>query len=60
VELESAQLDGTNVPKPILDWLVSWAITEHFPAVDLGKPSPLPNNLEQIRVEPGQAVIISK
>jgi hypothetical protein len=60
VELESAQLDGTSVPKPVLDWLVSWAIAEHFPNVELGKPSPLPNNLEQIRVEPGQAVITSK
>jgi hypothetical protein len=59
VELESAQLDGTNIPKPILDWLVSWALAEHFSNVEMGKPSPLPHNLEQIRVEPGQAVITS-
>ena len=59
VEVESAQLDGASVPKPILNWLVSWAIAKYFSGMELGKPSPLPNNLKQIRIEPGQAVFTS-
>ncbi len=59
VELESAELDGTNIPKPILDWLVSTVLAEHIEGVELGRLTPLPHKLRQIRVEPGQAVIIS-
>jgi hypothetical protein len=57
VELESAELDGRSIPKPILDWLVSTVLAEHIEGVELGKPTPLPHKLRQIRIEPGQAVI---
>ncbi len=59
VELESAELDGRSIPKPILDWLVSTVLAEHIEGVELGRPTPLPHKLRQIRVEPGKAVITS-
>ncbi len=57
VQLESAELDGRNIPKPILDWLVSTVLAEHIEGVDLSRPTPLPHKLRQIRIEAGQAVI---
>ena len=59
VEILSAELNGTSIPKPVLDWLVGSVVAEHFAGVELGKPSPLPNNLKQIELQTDQALITS-
>jgi hypothetical protein len=59
-EIESAELDGTSLPLPLLKWLVETTIGGEMEDFELGKPYPLPANLRQIRLEPAQAVITAK
>lgn len=59
-ELESAELSGVPVPKPIFQELVSqYSRSDRHPdGVDLDAPFPLPAGINAIEVGQGQAVIV--
>jgi hypothetical protein len=57
VNVEWVEVNGMQLPRFVLDWLISSLVQPNMPEFQLGKPSPLPANLKQIRLEPGRAVI---
>ena len=59
VEIESFKVDGREMQGVLLDWVVSTFVAPRMENFALGSPTPLDHNLEQIRLEPGRAVIIA-
>lgn len=58
-DVDSFQLDGRELKGPILDWIVKNYVATDLEGFALGEPAPLGNNLEQIRLETGQAVVVA-
>ena len=59
-ELESAHIAGLPVPKSVLQSLVSYysKSADHPQGVGLDDPFELPAAIREIRVEPGQAIVV--
>ena len=58
-DVDSFLLDGRELKGPILDWIVENYVATDLEGFALGQPSTLGNNLEQIRLETGQAVVVA-
>jgi hypothetical protein len=58
-DVDSFQLDGRELKGPILDWIVQNYVATDLEGFALGQPAPLGNNLEQIRLEAGQAIVVA-
>jgi len=60
VEIESVEVDGVELPRTVVDWLVSHVSESSFlPGYRAGDPFPLPHNLRDIRLENRRAVAVS-
>ena len=58
-DVDSFLLDGRELKGPILDWIVESYVATDLEGFALGQPTSLGNNLEQIRLETGQAVVVA-
>ncbi len=58
-DVDSFLVDGRELKGPILDWIVKNYVATDLEGFALGQPAPLGNNLEQIRLEAGQAVVVA-
>ena len=58
-DVDSFLLDGRELKGPILDWIIENYVATDLEGFALGQPSTLGNNLEQIRLETGQAVVVA-
>lgn len=58
-DIESLLVDGRELKGPILDWIVKNYVQTDMEGFALGQPTPLSDSLEQIRLEPGQAVVVA-
>lgn len=58
-DVDSFQIDGRELKGPILDWIVQNYVATDLEGFALGQPTPLGNNLEQIRLETGQAIVVA-
>lgn len=59
-DVDSFQVDGRELKGPILDWIVKNYVATDLEGFALGQPTPLGNNLEQIRLETGQAIVVAR
>jgi hypothetical protein len=59
-DLESADISGVPVPKPLLQELLSYysRTPDHPDGVRLDQPFTLPASIREIEVDPGQAVVV--
>ena len=60
VDVESFKVDGREMKGAILDWVVNTYVAPNMEGFELGKPTPLGNNLDQIRLEKGVAVVVAE
>lgn len=58
-DVDSFLVDGRELKGPILDWIVQNYVATDLEGFALGQPTPLGNNLEQIRLETGQAIVVA-
>ncbi len=58
-DVDSFQIDGQELKGPILDWIVQNYVATDLEGFALGQPTPLGNNLDQIRLETGRAVVVA-
>lgn len=58
-DVDSFLVDGRELKGPILDWIVQNYVATDLEGFALGQPTSLGNNLEQIRLETGQAVVVA-
>lgn len=58
-DVDSFLLDGRELKGPILDWIVENYVATDLEGFALGQPTSLGNNLEQIRLETGQAIVVA-
>jgi hypothetical protein len=56
-DVESLLVDGQEFKGVILDWIVKNYVATDLSGFALGQPTPLGNNLEQILLQPGQAIV---
>ncbi|MBI1355908.1 MAG: hypothetical protein GC160_16330 [Acidobacteria bacterium] len=59
VEIESFKVDGREMQGPLLDWVVNTFVAPRMESFELGSPTPLDHNLEEVRLEPGRAVVVA-
>jgi hypothetical protein len=59
VDVESFKIDGREMKGAILDWVINTYVAPNMEGFELGKPTPLGNNLDQIRLERGLAVVVA-
>jgi hypothetical protein len=58
-DVDSFQIDGRELKGPILDWIVQNYVATDLEGFALGQPTSLGNNLDQIRLETGQAIVVA-
>lgn len=58
-DVDSFQIDGQELKGPILDWVVQNYVATDLEGFALGQPTPLGKNLDQIRLETGQAIVVA-
>lgn len=58
-DVDSLLVDGQELKGMILDWIVKNYVATDLAGFALGQPISLGNNLEQIRLEPGQAIVVA-
>jgi hypothetical protein len=58
-DVDSFLLDNRELKGPILDWIVKNYVATDLEGFALGQPSSLSNNIDQIRLERGQAVVVA-
>jgi hypothetical protein len=56
-DVDSLLVDGQELKGVILDWIVKNYVATDLSGFALGQPTPLGNNLEQILLQPGQAIV---
>jgi hypothetical protein len=59
VEIDSFLVDGRDMSGVLLDWAVNTFVAPRMEGFELGRPTPLGHNLEEIRLEPKLAVIVA-
>jgi hypothetical protein len=59
-DVDSFQVDGRELKGPILDWIVQNYVATDLEGFALGQPTSLGNNLDQIRLETGQAIVVAR
>lgn len=58
-DVDSFQIDGRELKGPILDWVVENYVATDIEGFALGQPTALGHNLDQIRLETGQAIVVA-
>jgi len=58
-DVDSFQIDGRELQGPILDWIVQNYVATDLEGFALGQPTSLGNNLDQIRLETGQVIVVA-
>ncbi len=58
-DVDSLLVDGQELKGMILDWIVKNYVATDLTGFALGQPISLGNNLEQIRLEPGRAIVVA-
>lgn len=58
-DVDSFQIDGRELKGPILDWIVQNYVATDIEGFALGQPVPLGHNLDEIRLESGQATVVA-
>lgn len=58
-DVDSFLIDGRELKGPILDWIVQNYVATDLEGFVLGQPTALGHNLDQIRLETGQAVLVA-
>jgi hypothetical protein len=58
-DVDSFLIDGRELKGPILDWIVQNYVATDLEGFALGQPTALGHNLDQIRLETGQAVVVA-
>lgn len=58
-DVDSFQIDGRELKGPILDWIVQNYVATDIEGFALGQPVPLGHNLDEIRLESGQAIVVA-
>ena len=58
-DVESFRIDDRELKGPILDWIVENYVATDLEGFALGQPTSLGDNLEQIRLETGKAVVVA-
>ena len=58
-DVESFQVDGRELKGPILDWIVQNYVATDLEGFALGEPIPLGHNLNEIRLQAGQAIVVA-
>jgi hypothetical protein len=59
VDVESFKVDGREMKGVILDWVVNTYIAPSMDGFELGQPTPLGHNLEEVRLDNGVAVLVA-
>jgi hypothetical protein len=59
-DVDSFRVDGRELKGPILDWIVQNYVATDLEGFALGQPTSLGNNLDQIRLETGQAIVVAR
>lgn len=59
VDIESFVVDGREMRGVLLDWAVNTFVAPRMEGFELGRASPLGHGLDEIRLEPRQAVIVA-
>ncbi len=59
VDVESFFVDGRDMSGPLLNWLVNSFVAPRMEGFELGRPTPLRHNLEEVRLEPNRVVIVA-
>ena len=58
-DVDSFLVDGRELKGPILNWIVETYVATDLEGFALGQPTPLGNNLDQIRLEAGRAIVVA-
>lgn len=59
-DLVSLDVDGVTMEGSILRWLVDNVIQPNMGEFRFGEPSPLPENIDSVDLEPGRAIITAR
>ena len=59
LDLDSVEIDGTTVPRFIVDWLIASYVNPQMPDFEVGKTVALPKKVREIRTEPGRVVVVA-
>ena len=59
LDLDSVEIDGTTVPRFIVDWLIASYVNPQTPDFEVGETVALPKKVRQIRTEPGRVVVVA-
>jgi hypothetical protein len=57
-ELQDVRVDGIPVPNVLIQALVKKYVKPKYPDVELNEPFDLPWKIEEIKVEPGKAIVV--
>jgi hypothetical protein len=56
-DLQEVKVDGIPVPNVLIQALIKKYVTPKYPEVDLNEPFDMPWGIEELRVEPGKAIV---
>lgn len=59
VDIDSFLVDGQDMSGVLLDWAVNTFVAPRMEGFELGRPTPLSHNLEEIRLESARAIIVA-
>ena len=59
VEIDRFLVDGRDMSGVLLDWAVNTFVAPRMEGFELGRPTPLGHNLDEVRLEPKLAVIVA-
>lgn len=57
VDVESFKVSGREMKGVILDWAVNTYVSPNMEGFELGRPTPLGHNLDEVRLENGKAIL---
>lgn len=60
IDVESLKLDGREMKGVLLDWLVNSYVAPNMDGFALGEPVEIGHNIERIKLEAGQALVIAQ
>ncbi|MBI4465107.1 MAG: hypothetical protein HY647_10420 [Acidobacteria bacterium] len=59
-QLETVTLDGIALPQIVVDFLIERYVKARYPNAAIDRPFSLPFSIEQVRVEEGEVVLVSR
>ena len=59
VDVESFKINGREMKGMLLDWAVNTYVAPNMEGFELGRPTPLGHNLDEVRLERGKAILVA-